>query len=317
MAKDPRHERRRIANRVSLCACIVLCCCLTTQAKGDLTAKEARKLITGIPGVSLKTSALQIRALRSIDAATVEATVDISTAFRAEGNSSGQWRVTEFRSGQDQWQSIELIATVLKSEVRANTCDLVAGAKIDSDLNFRRARCLLADLLGVQLPSDDVRIRAVSSMSLPFSSKPSALMEASIAVDFRFRRAPKTSWRVAGIKTGNRNWIDPEPILIALNTEKANRACLDLQLIADALDAYRRQSGSFVESKSTAVLIDFLSPRYLSRVIRVDPWHRPYAYEGTRDHFSLRSLGADGKADTSDDILINSSASVPPTSRSN
>jgi hypothetical protein len=52
------------------------------------------------------------------------------------------------------------------------------------------------------------------------------------------------------------------------------------------------------------VLIDHLSPRYLARVIRVDPWHRPYQYEGQPDRYSLRSLGPDGKPNTQDDIVV-------------
>jgi len=53
------------------------------------------------------------------------------------------------------------------------------------------------------------------------------------------------------------------------------------------------------------VLIDHLSPHYLERVIRLDPWNRPYQYQGERDHFSLRSNGPDGKSGTGDDVLFN------------
>jgi hypothetical protein len=50
--------------------------------------------------------------------------------------------------------------------------------------------------------------------------------------------------------------------------------------------------------------MDHLSPRYLPRVIRIDPWQRPYKYQGERDRFTLRSLGADGKDGTADDIEL-------------
>jgi hypothetical protein len=52
------------------------------------------------------------------------------------------------------------------------------------------------------------------------------------------------------------------------------------------------------------VLIDHLSPHYLARVIRVDPWHRPYQYDGQQDRYSLRSFGPDGKPNTPDDIVV-------------
>jgi hypothetical protein len=51
-------------------------------------------------------------------------------------------------------------------------------------------------------------------------------------------------------------------------------------------------------------LIDHLTPKYLIRVIRVDPWNRPYQYEGQPNDYVLRSLGPDGKPKTPDDIVF-------------
>jgi hypothetical protein len=51
-------------------------------------------------------------------------------------------------------------------------------------------------------------------------------------------------------------------------------------------------------------LIDHLNPRFLPRIIRVDPWHQPYEYEGTRTSFVLRSAGADAKPNTADDVVV-------------
>jgi hypothetical protein len=317
MFRDLLIKKRSLA-RVILVGCVSLCCwfCYPVSARGDLDKKQARKLIATMPGLDLKTGALRILTLRSIDATTFEATTEISTAFRFEGNGSGRWRVTELRTGPGQWQSIDVMSLVLKAEAGTNPCNAGPAARAGSDLSARRARCLLADLLGVQLPSDDVRIKAVSALGLPFSSKPSALVEAYVTASFRFQKSARESWHVTGVRTGDRTWVDPQVILTAVDNEKVNRARADLETIARALDEYRRQRGSFVDSKSQVVLIDFLSPRYLSRIIRVDPWHRPYSYEGSRDHFTLRSDGPDRKANTSDDVLINGplhSAVVPAT----
>jgi hypothetical protein len=57
-----------------------------------------------------------------------------------------------------------------------------------------------------------------------------------------------------------------------------------------------------VVADSATTLVDHLNPRYTSTFIRVDPWHHPYEYAGTRARFTLRSRGADGKANTPDDI---------------
>jgi hypothetical protein len=72
------------------------------------------------------------------------------------------------------------------------------------------------------------------------------------------------------------------------------------------LEKFRAERGFYVASDEQRVLIDHLSPRYLRRVIRVDPWHRLYQYQGERDRFSLRSDGPDGKQNTADDVVISS-----------
>jgi len=77
-----------------------------------------------------------------------------------------------------------------------------------------------------------------------------------------------------------------------------------LESIATALESFRRERGFYVESKSEAALIDNLNPHYLARVIRVDPWHQPYEYEGSRSSFVLRSSGPDEKPNTPDDVTV-------------
>jgi hypothetical protein len=131
------------------------------------------------------------------------------------------------------------------------------------------------------------------------------MVVATIEVDFRLSKAGQGRWRVAGLRTGSHEWADPDAILAAVNADKAARARAEMELIAKALEDFRRERGFYVESKSEAVLIDHLNPHYLARVIRVDPWQRPYRYEATRDHFTLRSTGPDGKENTGDDIVLN------------
>lgn len=163
------------------------------------------------------------------------------------------------------------------------------------DLSPKQARKLIARMAGINLPSDAVRIKSVSSLGS------SAVVIAQVETAFRFVNE-NDKWRVAEIRTGDRNWEDVDSLVRALNAEKTARVRAELDTIATALEAFKREQGSYVESKSEAQLIDFLSPRYLARVIRVDAWHQPYAYEGTRDSYVLRSAGPDGKPNTSDDI---------------
>ena len=276
--------------------------------KGGPSARQIRKLITHMAGIALPSGAVRIKRSSPVDSSTIEATAEVETAFRLEQNDKGQWRVAEFRTGPSQWEEIQLIARAVKTEVVAGGCDnpdLTIAKQAETNPSVKRARCLIANLLGVQLPSDAVRIKEVSPMVVPLSSRPSALAVAIVEADFRLSKSQQSAWRVAGVRIGNREWADPDAILNGLDADKAARAHAELALIAKALEAFRRERGFYVESNTEAVLIDHLSPRYLSRVIRVDPWLRPYRYEGTRDHFTLRSTGPDGKENTNDDIVLN------------
>lgn len=313
MANSPRINAGILIFAVLLC---VLGNGWSAKAGGDFNASQGRKLIAHVAGIELKTSAVRIKRISSLDSSTFEATAEIKTAFRLEQNDQKQWRVAEFRTGQDRWEQIEYIARAIKAQLNATPCDLpefaISGT---TEPTVKRSRCLIANLLGVELPSDSVRVKAVSPMSLPFSSHPSAMVEAMIDADFRFSKPAEAAWRVAGVRTGNRDWTDPDAVLSAVNTAKAANARAELGAIAKALEEFRKKRGFYVESNSEAVLIDFLSPTYLPRVIRLDPWRRPYKYQGSRDHFTLLSVGPDGKENTSDDVNLIGSSSVIRTYR--
>jgi hypothetical protein len=175
---------------------------------------------------------------------------------------------------------------------------VITSTRAAGDLTPKEARRLIARMAGIQLPSDAVRIKEVSAMGN------SATVVAQVETAFRFDKGSDGKWRVAEIRTGDRRWEDVEMLVKALNAEKTARARAELESIATALESFRRERGFYVEAKTEAALIDNLNPRYLSRVIRIDPWHRPYEYEGTRTSFVLRSDGPDEKPNTADDVTI-------------
>jgi hypothetical protein len=166
------------------------------------------------------------------------------------------------------------------------------------DLTPKEARKLIARMAGINLPSDAVRVKEVSAMGN------SATVVAQVETAFRFDKGGDGKWRIAEIRTGDRRWEDVDLLVKALNDEKTSRARAELESIATALESYRREHGFYLESKTEAALIDALNPRYLPSIIRVDPWHQPYHYEGTRGSFVLRSSGPDEKPNTADDVVV-------------
>lgn len=178
-------------------------------------------------------------------------------------------------------------------------CLLVALAYVEAadELSASQARKLIANMAGAKLPTSAVRVREVSVTGS------SAVVVAQVETAFRFERGGDGKWRVAEIRTGDDRWEDVGAIERAVNAEKAARARAELESLATALEAYRRERGFYVVAADERALEDHLNPRYLARILRVDPWHKPYLYEGARDSYTLRSSGPDGKEDTADDII--------------
>lgn len=275
------------------------------HARADLSRNQARKVIQTMAGWSLPGSAVRVESVKSSSNESAEVTAEIQAVFRLRLN-EGHWQLREIRTGPDRWERLELIASAAKVELPAGECDApsqFARRKSDTELTTKRARCLVATLLGVTLPSDDVRIKEVSPFGLSLGSESTALVTARVQVDFRFARDAK-GWHVTEFKSGAREWVNVSDVFMAIDEVKRSAANEDLSTIAKALGNFRRDRGYFVVSDKESVLIDHLSPRYLTRVIRVDPWHRPYQYDGQQDRYFLRSLGPDGKPNTPDDVVV-------------
>src|SRR5215213_6459186 len=271
----------------------------------DIRQKDARKVLQTMFGWSLPSDAVQIQSIRSSNAETAEVTAEIQTVFRLRLN-EGHWQLHEIRTAPDRWEQLEVIARAAQVELPSGECDApsqFARSKSATELTTKRARCLVASLFGVALPSDAVRIREISPFGLSIGSESAALVVAFVHADFRLARNAK-GWHVAEFKSGNRDWVNVAGLAAAIDQVKRSAASDELSTIAKALGDFRRERGSFVVADSESVLIDHLSPRYLTRVIRVDPWHRPYQYEGQPDRYSLRSLGPDGKPNTPDDVVV-------------
>ena len=276
----------------------VLALLVPIAARADLSQKQARKVIQTMAGWSLPSDSVRVRSVNSNTAETAEVSAEIKTVFRLTLR-EGRWRLSEIRTGQDRWERLETLARAARSELPSGECD----ASSASELTTRRARCLLASLFGITLPSDDVRIKDISPFGLSLGSESTALVEALVRVDFRLARDAK-GWHVAEFKSGGRDWVNVANVAAAIDDLKRSAASNELSVIAKALSDYRRDRGYFVIADKESVLIDHLSPKYLTRVIRVDPWQRPYQYEGQQTHYSLRSLGPDGKPNTPDDIVV-------------
>lgn len=125
-----------------------------------------------------------------------------------------------------------------------------------------------------------------------------------VAADFQLAKDARGRWQVVGFRVGDASFTDLARLLAAVDAAKAARARTDLERVRAALEDYRRERGFYVVAEDSVVLLDHLSPRHLKTLIRIDPWHRPYRYAGTRERFALSSDGPDGKPSTPDDVTL-------------
>ena len=290
---------------------ILLLACIVhfnvSSVRADLSNSQARKLLTRMAGFELSGGSVRVKTISPNSATAAEVTADIKAVFKFEMDQQGRWRVAEIRTGPDRWERIDFIADALQTRVVTDDCTTpdppFKGAQA-VDPSAKRSRCLLGNLFGVEVPSDAIRIQQVSPFVIPLSSQPSALVVAWIRVNARAVKDGKSGWRVSELRTGKHEWVQLSQVLAGIDAEKQKKARVELEALAKALELFRQDRSSYVVSDDQAVVIDHLHPRYLLRVIRIDPWHKPYRYAGERDHFTLRSTGPDGKEGTTDDITL-------------
>lgn len=174
---------------------------------------------------------------------------------------------------------------------------LIGVAAVARELGAREAREIIARSLGLD-KADNVHIKNISRAGTE------AVVEAQFDAAFRFTSDKEGKWQAVEVRTGDRKWESIELIRTAIEKEKTLRTSADLRTLATALEAYRRDKGSYVEAGNCSALIDNLSPKYLVSVIRLDAWSREFDYKGESASYRLASLGPDGKPRTGDDIVF-------------
>jgi hypothetical protein len=295
----------------------------TAAAEKAIKKDDARKLIAAVSIFELNKEAVTIREIPPAGGAspvTVLASVKLGIRFMKD--EAGIWRAADVRTGDRQWESFELLGraigrenmTPVRAELDALAAELDALVKANalakskgkagSDASPESQTANKAEK-PKELKRGALTVKDPAAAFAPTGS--SAVVEVAVEMSVDFVRDARGRWQVARMRVGSgggQGFEAFDAFERALNAEKLSRARRDLETLAAALESYRRARGSYVVADSASVLVDHLNPRHTPAFIRFDPWHHPYEYEGTRERFTLRSLGADGKANTPDDVTI-------------
>lgn len=288
----------------SLVLCLVsFCHPLAPHASGQkkpkpaLKESEARRAIANAPGFALRTGAVRVREISPAGSTPVIVRAEVTTAvrFRQEDAGGGMkhWRAVEFRTGDRTWEEFEL----LTGEFGTDAIERARAMLERMAAEFAERLRVGGEKSTEPLTEGPLTIKSYSAL---YSS---AVAEIGVEAAFRLERDGRGRWRVVEINFGDASSGDLAKLVETLNMRKGARAREDLAELSAALRAFRRERGFYVVATSGDVLLDHLSPRYLKRLIRFDPWHRPYRYEGTGQRYTLSSDGPDGKAGTPDDVI--------------
>src|SRR6266581_8166096 len=86
-----------------------------TLAAGDLTPKEARRLIARMAGIQLPSDAVRIKDIDAMGNSAV-VTAQVETAFRFVKGDKDEWRVAEIRTGDRRWEDVDMLVRALNVE---------------------------------------------------------------------------------------------------------------------------------------------------------------------------------------------------------
>jgi hypothetical protein len=160
------------------------------------------------------------------------------------------------------------------------------------------ARNLIIDIPEENLKKEDVDVVNVTQVS-----GSEAVVETQLNAAFRMERV-RGKWIVREVRLGHGQWEKVHDLIQTLNFVKVEETREMMDTIAEAIEKYRRENGSLPVFKDYVGLSDLLSPTYMTPLIRLDAWRRPFEVEiRSSNTIVLRSAGPDGKYGTMDDIV--------------
>ncbi len=282
------------------------------RPKPALSNKDARRAVAETQGFGLSTGAVKVRAVSPAGSTPVLVEADVTGAVRLEWvedervpQTGGVFkqkrlRAAEFRTGDRAWEEFDLVSTPAFAPRLEAARRAVEELVTEFEARLRAA---------TESKNEDELKKAAEPMTrgvltvkqlTPMAS--SVVAEVVVAATFTLSRDARNRWRVAEISVGGESTGDLAALWLAADARKAERARADLATLSDALEAFRRERGFYVVARDSVVLLDHLSPRYTKHIIRLDPWHNPYRYEGAAASYTLASDGPDGKQGTPDDV---------------
>jgi hypothetical protein len=185
------------------------------------------------------------------------------------------------------------VASLLLIAASTTAC---SGPRLSHD----EVRKQIAAMGKSSLLPDSIQIQRIVSQS-----DTAAIAETTVSLAFEFKRDKDSGpWTIASVRLGDRDWIDVNELLAAINENRRRTTLESLQKLAAGIAAYRQGTGNAPNANEIVGLTNLLHPLYMSDLIRLDAWGRPIQFEISGSSYRLISYGADGVRGTPDDIVV-------------
>lgn len=183
---------------------------------------------------------------------------------------------------------------VLIAAIVASGCG--GGAR----LSHNEIRKQVAELGTSTLIPESINVRRIVSQS-----GNRLIAETTVELAFQFERDTATSpWHVASIRLGDQNWVSVEELMAAVNESRQKATATALRKLDAGVAAFRQSNGNPPSATTVTTLGDILHPQYMPDLVVADAWGHPIELASPGPNFRFRSLGADGRRDTPDDLLF-------------
>ncbi len=155
----------------------------------------------------------------------------------------------------------------------------------------------------MEIPQETLEKKDIEVINITQVSGSEAIAETTLKTAFRLEKV-RGKWVVREIRLGHGQWEKVSNLVQALEEVKIEETRQLCNRIAEAIRGYREANGALPVFKDYIGLSDLLSPRYMTPLIRLDSWNRPFGAERTgSDTIEIRAAGPDGRFGTKDDIV--------------
>ena len=150
----------------------------------------------------------------------------------------------------------------------------------------------------------DLKDKQIQVQRVVHAGEDQAVAEANVQMAFRLSKAKGKDWQVNAVRLGDRDWIDTQAFLGALNEVRVRQTRYSLERIQEGIRKYQAKQGALPAVSDIVKLTDLLFPEYMAEVVRYDAWNNELRVNSAGSTFQLSSAGPDGIAGNDDDIHL-------------